>query len=166
MLMPSTPSAYPQVASFRVVSCRQIQRFRSSTRFLRLVRFPAAPQRKRRSGCSAFPIPASRPAVRGVAQPLLHSCWACGKEVLDRRDQEVGLVFRDEGATLGDQLESTLRQQLCQPSSMVAGEDLVILGPQHQRRFVEVGEPLRGLECLLRIDRSQHAPEVAPDLRV
>jgi hypothetical protein len=37
--------------------------------------------------------------VRGVAQPLLHSCRARGKEVLDRGDQEVGLVFRDEGAT-------------------------------------------------------------------
>jgi hypothetical protein len=47
----------------------------------------------------------------------------CGKEVLDRGDQEVGLVFRDEGATVGDQLESALRQQSCQPSSMVAGED-------------------------------------------
>ena len=46
----------------------------------------------------------------------------CGKEVLDRGDQEVGLVFRDEGATVGDQLESALRQQSCQPSSMVAGE--------------------------------------------
>ena len=31
----------------------------------------------------------------------------------------------------------------CQSSSMLAGEDLVVLGPQHQRRFVEVGEPAR-----------------------
>ena len=47
----------------------------------------------------------------------------CGKEFLDRGGQEVGLVFRDEGATAGDQLESALRQQWCQPSSMVTGED-------------------------------------------
>jgi hypothetical protein len=33
-------------ASFRVVSHREIQRFLSSRPFLRLVRFPAAPQRE------------------------------------------------------------------------------------------------------------------------
>ena len=41
VLMSSTPFAYPQV-----VSRSQIQRFRSSARFLKRVRFPAAPQQK------------------------------------------------------------------------------------------------------------------------
>ena len=35
-----------RVASFRVVSRHQIHYFRSSSRFMRLVRFPAAPQQK------------------------------------------------------------------------------------------------------------------------
>jgi hypothetical protein len=66
VLMPSTPLAYPQVvsrslASFGVVSRRQIQHFRSSRRFMRLVRFPAAPLRKalignNRSGPFRFPL--------------------------------------------------------------------------------------------------------------
>ena len=62
-----------------------------------------------------------------------------GKELLDRVDEVVGLILGDEGATAGDQLKTPLRQQLCQPSSVVAGEDLVIVGPQHQCGLVEAG---------------------------
>jgi hypothetical protein len=48
MLMPSTPSAYPQVVSHTFASFHvgQFSCFRSSAQFLSLVRFPAAPQRK------------------------------------------------------------------------------------------------------------------------
>ena len=74
-------------------------------------------QASRRTGSLAA---ARRPEV--LPSPYSVSRWVCGKEVLDRGDQEVGLVFRDEGATVGDQLESALRQQSCQPSSMVAGK--------------------------------------------
>src|SRR5271156_555409 len=48
LLMPSTPVGVSagRVASFRVVSRSQIRYLRSSRRFMRLVRFPAAPQQK------------------------------------------------------------------------------------------------------------------------
>jgi hypothetical protein len=40
---------------FRIVSGRQIQYFRSSRRFIRLVRFPAAPQGKAGQGQKPWP---------------------------------------------------------------------------------------------------------------
>jgi hypothetical protein len=44
VLMPSTPLAYPQVAWRRLASFRVVDS--SVSRFFRLVRFPAAPQRE------------------------------------------------------------------------------------------------------------------------
>jgi hypothetical protein len=41
---------------------------------------------------------------------LTCSSWVCAKEVFDRGGQQFGLVFGDEGATTGDELESALRQ--------------------------------------------------------
>ena len=84
---------------------------------------PAAARNTSIASISAHLIARSRSAAERCCPALTPFPLGVGKEVLDRGDQEVRLVFRDEGATVGDQLESALRQQSCQPSSMLAGED-------------------------------------------
>jgi hypothetical protein len=59
-------------ASFRVVSRRQIQYFRSSRRFMRLVRFPAAPQRRCWSGPQALASFLFSSVIWDVSTPSVH----------------------------------------------------------------------------------------------
>ena len=70
----------------------------------------AAQQAARRNtsiaSISAHSIARSRPAAERCCPAPTPFPLGVRQGVLDRGDQEVGLVFRDEGATVGDQLES------------------------------------------------------------